>query len=152
MPVSLAVGLSCVPSATLAASGGKRAAALTLGGAAALRWTAEYESVRRLKLLLNGGKEARSGSRRSVALSFGAGVLAHAVMTLALGSAGRLVAKTTLPLARVALPAARSVAVSSVCTGLGYAFVDKAYATVYLDCAAHTPLAVKVRTSPACRL
>jgi hypothetical protein len=150
MPVSLAVGLSCVPSATLAASGGKRAAALTLGGAAALRWTAEYESVRRLKLLLNGGKEARSGSRRSVALSFGAGVLAHAVMTLALGGAGRLVAKTTLPLARVA--AARSVAVSSVCTGLGYAFVDKAYATVYLDCAAHTPLAVKVRTSPACRL
>lgn len=134
MNVSLAVGLSCVPtsassSATLTLT--KRAAAKALAFTAA-RFTAEHAMMERLKLRMNGGMAMRNGSKKSMACTFAAGMLAHTLMTVALGGAARLTAKAALPLVRTAL--ARRLAVSSVATGLGYASVDKAYAAVYLDC------------------
>jgi len=132
MNVSLAVGLSCVPtSASTSLTLTKRAATKAMAFTAA-RFTAEHAIMERLKLGMNGGVAMRNGSNKSVACTFAAGMLAHTLMTVALGGAARLTAKTALPLVRGAI-AARRLAVSSVATGLGYASVDKAYAAVYLD-------------------
>jgi hypothetical protein len=106
MNVSLAVGLSCVP--TCASSSAmltltKRAAAKAMAFTAA-RFTAEHAMMERIKLRMNGGVAMRNGSKKSVACTFAAGMLAHTLMTVALGGAVRLTAKTVRALSPSPLP------------------------------------------------
>jgi hypothetical protein len=94
MNVSLAVGLSRVPtSASTSLTLTKRAATKAMAFTAA-RFTAEHAIMERLKLGMNGGVAMRNGSNKSVACTFAAGMLAHTLMTVALGGAARLTAKT----------------------------------------------------------